>query len=690
MKKATTESTPEICPVQLVAVKSIDPSPANKRRIINEKSLCGLADSIEAQGLLQTIVLRKSPAKKGRFELVAGERRWRAFVLKGWKNIPSIVRELSDKEAHDITTIENLQREDLSPIEEAESIQVLLDDGRDAKEIADRIGKPVSWVLRRARIAELSPKWLKAIADPKHPLSKWSATHLELIARFDQTRQDELFEEYGNKWDGRNVLLTVKELEKALNGTIFALSAAPWKLSDETVLPAAGACTTCQKRTSCAPSLFEPIEDTKATKGDRCLDRECWGKKLVAFHKIGITRALEENKNLILVDKGGSALPLDHPWKKSLVEYWKYEKAKQGDRKAVPAYVVGGAGAGKVEYLKIQKHYEKSHEGRPVCKDGKPAPKSLEERKEGLEKRRTIRFINKLMLILRGEDPDATGAMSGVCRVCGCTEENCTQCMEKTGNPCHWVDEEKTLCSACADNEKKEDRRVKITDDISHIEIYALVAAFGAAPKDHEFHGFPEEGNEGEIDKDENYESDFDRWNVYEKIVMMNGSDAIQTAAYCVFDRIVDQLRQLTYASEPDFEFANNLCTALKLDRDAIWNKVLEEIPEPKGWANLNADGKLKKVTTKKKKSISDLIEGVPIDESALPATRYNYQEHEIFVSAGLGGKEFGTFRMSNGGSGLKRIVSKKMPMVADRNEAQQNLDKFAKDNRLEEMDSKE
>jgi hypothetical protein len=260
------------------------------------------------------------------------------------------------------------------------------------------------------------------------------------------------------------------------------------------------------------------------------------------------------------------------------------------------------------------------------------------------------------------------------------------------------VDSEKTLCSACAGDVQKSDPRILIAENFSHIEVHALVAAFGAAQKEHEFHGFSGgDENDGDDDDDE-FESDFDRWNVYKKVATGTGPDAIQAAAYCAFDRIIDSLRQLTYQQQPQIDFANNLCAALKLDRETIWNKVLEEIPEPKGWAKLG-EAEAKKVAAVKKRGRKSKPRGRgdadcspdgagPVGK--LPATRYNYQGHGIFVSAGLGGKEFGTFRKSNGGSGLKRIVSKKLPMVADRNEAQRNLDKFAADNRLEEVSSTE
>ena len=72
----------------------------------------------------------------------------------------------------------------------------------------------------------------------------------------------------------------------------------------------------------------------------------------------------------------------------------------------------------------------------------------------------------------------------------------------------------------------------------------------------------------------------------------MDGCSAIQASVYGVFNKIVDELRQLTYSTEPDIEFPNHLCFALKLDREAIWSKCVEEIPEPKSWAKLEAAAK--------------------------------------------------------------------------------------------------
>src|SRR5215467_351697 len=106
-----------------VLIDSIDPNPYQTRRRINEQALEELAESIRASGVVQPVVLR--PAANGRFQIVAGERRWLASKRAGRNTVPAIVRQISNEQAMEITIIENLQREDLNPIEQAHAFQRL-------------------------------------------------------------------------------------------------------------------------------------------------------------------------------------------------------------------------------------------------------------------------------------------------------------------------------------------------------------------------------------------------------------------------------------------------------------------------------------------------------------------------------------------------------------------------------------
>src|SRR5216684_3757863 len=105
---------------QEIPIDSIDPNPYQTRRRINEAALEELAESIRASGVVQPVVLR--PAANGRYQLVAGERRWHASKRAGKTTIPAVVRQISNEQAMEITIIENLQREDLNPVEQARAL----------------------------------------------------------------------------------------------------------------------------------------------------------------------------------------------------------------------------------------------------------------------------------------------------------------------------------------------------------------------------------------------------------------------------------------------------------------------------------------------------------------------------------------------------------------------------------------
>ncbi|MDP6705450.1 MAG: ParB/RepB/Spo0J family partition protein [Alphaproteobacteria bacterium] len=137
-----------------VPIENLRANPRQPRRRFDPAELAGLADSIRANGILQPVLAR--PAGGDSLEIVAGERRWRAAQLAGVHAIPVLVREISDTEAVELALIENIQREDLTPIEEAEAYQQLLDDhGQTQDGIAEMIGKSRSHVANMVRLLGL-------------------------------------------------------------------------------------------------------------------------------------------------------------------------------------------------------------------------------------------------------------------------------------------------------------------------------------------------------------------------------------------------------------------------------------------------------------------------------------------------------------------------------------------------------
>ena len=143
--------------VQVLPLSEVRPNPEQPRQIFSEEALAELAESIRAQGVLQPILVRPTGAAgEGKYEIVAGERRWRASQLAGQKTIPAMVREMSAEQALAIALIENLQREDLNPMEEAAGFRELRDRfGLSQEEISARVGKSRSAVANTLRLFNL-------------------------------------------------------------------------------------------------------------------------------------------------------------------------------------------------------------------------------------------------------------------------------------------------------------------------------------------------------------------------------------------------------------------------------------------------------------------------------------------------------------------------------------------------------
>jgi ParB family transcriptional regulator, chromosome partitioning protein len=137
-----------------IALELIDPNPFQTRGRINEESLNELAASIRASGVVQPVVLRPGP--NGRFQLVAGERRWLASKRAGKASIPAVLRQISNEQAMEITIIENLQREDLNPMEQARAFERLSREFKLTQEqIASRTGKDRASIANFMRLLKL-------------------------------------------------------------------------------------------------------------------------------------------------------------------------------------------------------------------------------------------------------------------------------------------------------------------------------------------------------------------------------------------------------------------------------------------------------------------------------------------------------------------------------------------------------
>ncbi len=139
-----------------VPIEFLSPNPKNPRRHFGDADLTDLAQSIREHGVVQPVVARPSPTQAGRYEIIAGERRWRAAQRAGLTEIPIIVRDVNDRTALELAIIENVQRTDLNPVEEALGYQQLIDDhGYTQADLGNVIGKSRSHVANTLRLLKL-------------------------------------------------------------------------------------------------------------------------------------------------------------------------------------------------------------------------------------------------------------------------------------------------------------------------------------------------------------------------------------------------------------------------------------------------------------------------------------------------------------------------------------------------------
>jgi ParB family chromosome partitioning protein len=156
--------------VRNIPVDRIEPNPAQPRMVIDPAALRELAASVREHGVLQPVLVR--PLEDGRYQLVAGERRWRAARLAQQSTVPAMIEEIDDDTALEISIIENLQREDLSPLEEAEMYRRMTSEhGYSVRKLAHKLGKDKGYIENRLRLADAPPEVRDLVATRRDTLS---------------------------------------------------------------------------------------------------------------------------------------------------------------------------------------------------------------------------------------------------------------------------------------------------------------------------------------------------------------------------------------------------------------------------------------------------------------------------------------------------------------------------------------
>ena len=179
------EETQENSPYRSLPIYKIEPNPDQPRRDFDEEELAALAESISIHGLVQPITVREMPS--GYYQIIAGERRWRAARIAQLSEIPVIVMEADDRKTMELALIENLQRQDLNPIEEALGYQSLMEEyGLTQEDTAGRVGKSRPAVANALRLLALTPKVLDMVRT-----GKLSAGHARAVLTLKTPKSQE-------------------------------------------------------------------------------------------------------------------------------------------------------------------------------------------------------------------------------------------------------------------------------------------------------------------------------------------------------------------------------------------------------------------------------------------------------------------------------------------------------------------
>ena len=176
-------------PTKTVPVEMMAPSPFQPRRHFDEAALADLAQSIREKGIIQPILLRRDPAQPNHYQIIAGERRWRAAQQAGLIEVPVIIREFSDSEALEVAIIENVQREDLNVMEESLGYERLIKEySHTQEEVARLVGKSRAHIANTLRLLRLPPQAQAALSD-----GRLTAGHARALLSAVDARDDGLF-----------------------------------------------------------------------------------------------------------------------------------------------------------------------------------------------------------------------------------------------------------------------------------------------------------------------------------------------------------------------------------------------------------------------------------------------------------------------------------------------------------------
>lgn len=298
----------------------IAPSRTNPRKTFDEATLRDLAASMQADGQVQPALVRPLPPDRMEdtfrdrepgqplpaYELVVGERRWRAAKLAGLP-LRAELRPLTDLQVIRIQIIENLQREEVHPLEEAEGYDYLLrhsSQGVTTRQLAAELGKSEAYVFHRMKLLDLCPEVRVAFRAGALDTS----TALELARIPTAGLQEMALDEIRDMALAAGAEPSFRQVRKMIQSRYHTkMAVAGFDISDPTLLPGCGACTVCPKRTSNQPLLFAELD-----VDDVCTDPDCFADKRKASVQRGLDEAREKGWTVLQGDEAKEVLPKSH------------------------------------------------------------------------------------------------------------------------------------------------------------------------------------------------------------------------------------------------------------------------------------------------------------------------------------------------------------------------------------------
>lgn len=243
-----------------------------------------LVESVRTRGVIEPAIARKV---NGVLELIIGQRR-RAAAIEAERLLPVIVRELSDDDALDQALAENIQRNDLEPLEEAEAYRLRIERGQTIEHVADRISRSPGYVARRLKLLELGKEAQAALAK-----GEISVTVAEMIGRIPEKLQKRAVESVaGGPYErGASNVVAAQTLREQF---MLVLKDARFDRADTELVPKAGACTVCPHRTGNQAQLFSDVDDK-----DLCTAPDCFAAKTKAAAKARLAAARKEGKKVL-------------------------------------------------------------------------------------------------------------------------------------------------------------------------------------------------------------------------------------------------------------------------------------------------------------------------------------------------------------------------------------------------------